>query len=49
MTRKCENYHCELYDDDIAVCSYADLCFPEESADDDEESEAIARAWMFGE
>ena len=28
-TDKCVDYHCRLYDDDIAVCSYSDLCFPE--------------------
>jgi hypothetical protein len=37
MAKECENYHCELYDDDIAVCSYADLCFPEFAEGPEEE------------
>jgi hypothetical protein len=29
MAKICRDYHCELYNDVIAVCSYSDLCFPD--------------------
>ncbi len=26
---QCKDFHCSLYDDDIGVCSFSDVCFPE--------------------